>query len=151
MRYPLIPILITFLFCVNYGRAGENNPGPNIADVKPIWTDQGVTTAGLTSTNYYKVGADETIIVDLNIHSAEAGSSVEFTPLWELPGGNYIGYPVVNLSAPNTFYWTEGVSPTSCLWEINPPRGAAKMYINAGTSDTSEGVTVNVSATGIGP
>lgn len=138
---------ILLFLCATIAHAGKDKPGPPLSNITPLWTNQHVLTVDATTTESYVVGADTKLTADVFISGVDSGTQMFITPLWEFLGGNSVGYPVVDLTSPQTFSWTEGTSPTAFFWEITPPKGAARMYLKANCNEAS-GVTMNVSVTG---
>ena len=126
--------------------AGPHSVGPGSDDVVAMWSSQALTTSPATTTAFYPVGLDTTIVLDVLLEGAAAGATVTVTPVFQIPGGNACGYPTEHLSTPQATTWTQG-SRADFLLTITPPPGCDRMYMTGITSD-SDGCTVTARAIG---
>lgn len=118
--------------------AGPRNMGPGTDQVKEIWASAAISTTQITSTAFYEVGLDGKILVDVDIRNIDpgGGATVNVTPIWLMPGGGSVGYATELITTPGVLNWT-GIQAATFTWEITPPHGAQRMYLQAVTSESN--------------
>lgn len=141
-----LSIIIMLLLSTAAAVAGPYTLGPGSDQIADIFASQAVTSSGTTSTAFYAVGMDQETAIDLWIEGAGASSQVTITGLFQVPGGNAIGYPV-ETTPTEQLVWDQATMPAGLVWPVTAPYGAERLYLHATTDDT-DGVTVTASAIG---
>lgn len=129
--------------------ASPQNIEQGAAAPKTLWSGQGITTSGATTTDFYQIGTDDSILVDVSISEVDGGgaTTVTLTPTYQMPGGNIVGYPLELTGTTGALTWTNNASP-HFLWVITPPKGAEYLYLQGLTNDATAGVTISAKAIG---
>jgi len=137
--------LIILLAMASVAVAG---PTDNLVNnVTEIWSNQGLTTSTVTSTNSYRVGSDQEIVADIQITNLGSTESVTLRAVYSRFGGNNCGY-ALPYDEDSDVVITEGTDATEQILLLSsPPPGADLMYVQGTTSDSTS-CTVSIEVFG---